>query len=319
MPTTHIPVLLDEAITHLNPKAGEHYIDCTLGGGGHAEEILNKTSPQGKLLAIDLDEEAIKICRQKLDQQRVIFIQENFSKIKQIYNEHFSLFKVNGILLDLGISSIELESEDRGFSFQIDGPLDMRFDKRQQLTAAEIVNKWTFNKLKRVIQEYGQESGRVASEVTKNIINARHRSPITKTKILVGAVLLAFRNILKTNKEIPWIGGSHPATRTFQALRIAVNDELNNLKKVLPQAMEILEPGGRLAVIAFHSLEDKIVKDYFRSEAKDCVCPPEIPVCRCGHKRQLKIITKKPVTPGEREIVANSRARSAKLRVAEKI
>lgn len=318
MPPQHVPVLLNEVIEYLRPQTNDNFIDCTIGGGGHAQALLEKTGPQGKLLAIDLDEKAIILARSNLQEYkgRIIFVQDNFSKIKQIYSEQFSLHKINGILLDLGVSSFELEDQDRGFSFQIDGPLDMRFDKRQSLTAAEIVNTWPFDKLKKVFQEYGQE--RLAPEITKAICNLRQRQKITKTKQLVEAILLAFRNKLKSRKEVPWIGGIHPATRTYQALRIAVNDELNNLEKALPQCLEILEKGGRLAVISFHSLEDKIVKSFFKQESKDCLCPPEAPVCRCGHKAVLKILTKKPVTPSEKERDINPRSRSAKLRVAER-
>jgi len=319
MSSIHIPVLLKEVIENLQPRQNQNYIDCTIGGGGHAQAILKKTAPNGKLLAIDLNDEAFKQAKENLKpyQNRVTFVNDNFSKLGQIYSEQFSLYKISGILLDLGLSSVELEDKSRGFSFQIDAPLDMRYDQRQSLTAAEIVNAWPFDKLKKVIQEYGQES--LAHEITKKIIQARLNKKISKTKILAEAVLLAFRDKLNSKKEVPWIGGIHPATRTFQALRIAVNDELGNLKKVLPQAIELLEPAGRLAVISFHSLEDKIVKEYFRQESKDCLCPPEFPVCRCGHKALLRLITKKPIKPSEREIKTNSRSRSAILRVAEKI
>ncbi|MDP2685526.1 MAG: 16S rRNA (cytosine(1402)-N(4))-methyltransferase RsmH [bacterium] len=318
MSPQHIPVLLNEVIENLQPQANQNFIDCTLGGGGHSQAILNKTSPNGKLLAIDLNEETFIEARKNLNKykDRIIFSRENFSKLKQIYNEQFSLYKIDGILLDLGFSSLELEDKDRGFSFQIDGPLDMRYDKRQSLTAEEIVNTWSFDNLKKVIQEYGQE--RLAQNITKKIIKSRLNQKITKTKILVEAILLAFRDKLNTNKEIPWIGGIHPATRTFQALRIAVNDEINNLKKVLPQAIDLLEPGARLAVISFHSLEDKIVKNYFRTESRDCLCPPEAVICICGHQAKIKLITKKPIKPTEEEIKTNPRARSAVLRVVEK-
>ncbi len=315
----HLPVLLKETIDLLAPQPGQHFIDATLGGGGHAEEILKRTSPNGKLLAVDLDELALKAAKNNLlaFKDRVIFVRENFSKIKQIYNEQFSTYKVSGILLDLGLSSFELEDEHRGFSFQIDAPLDMRFDTRQSLTAAEIVNTWPFDKLKKVIQEYGQEA--LATNITKQIISIRQQKPITKTKKLVEAILLAFRNTLGSKKEVPWVGGLHPATKTFQALRLAVNDELGNLKKSLPQCLEILEPGGRLAVISFHSLEDKLVKNFFKTESHDCLCPPDLPVCRCGHRARLKILTKKPIVPREEEIAKNPRSRSAKLRVAMNI
>ena len=319
MATRHFPVLLKETIDLLAPGPDQNFIDATLGGGGHAEEILKRIGPNGKLLAIDLDELALKTAKNNLlaFKDKIIFVRENFAKIKQIYNEHFSTYKISGILLDLGLSSLELEDERRGFSFQIDSALDMRFDTRASLTAAEIVNNWPFDKLKKVIQEYGQEA--LAPKITQEIISLRQHQKITKTKKLVEAILLAFRNTLGSKKDVPWIGGLHPATRTFQALRLAVNNELDNLKKVLPQCLEILQPGGRLAVISFHSLEDKLVKDFFKAESRDCICPPEFPVCRCGHKASLKILTKKPVVPSEVEITCNPRSRSAKLRAVMKI
>lgn len=319
MSPRHIPVLLDEVISLLNPQSGQDFIDCTVGGGGHAEAILKRTAPSGKLLAIDLDDDALAAARQQLSpySQRVIFVHDTFAKLKQIHNEHSQLHKVNGILLDLGLSSLELEDERRGFSFQIEAPLDMRFDRRQPLTAADIVNTWPFDKLQKVIQEYGQE--RLAREVTKQIINTRQKEKITKTKQLVEAILLAFRNKLKTKREVPWIGGLHPATRTFQALRLAVNDELGSLQNVLPQCLDVLSSGGRLAVISFHSLEDKIVKDFFRAASRS-FSPDEAAAERdVEHRARLKIITKKPVTASRAERERNLRSRSAKLRVAEKI
>ena len=315
----HKPVLLSEALDWLNPLPGQHFIDCTLGGGGHALAILEKTCPDGRLLTIDLDTDAIAQAKTKLSKYsaRVICINGNFADLKQIQNEHFPVHQINGILLDLGVSSFELEDSQRGLAFQLDGPLDMRFDRRQSLTAMEIVNTWPFEKLKKVIQEYGQE--RLAHEITKQIITSRQDHRIIKTKSLVTAILLAFRNKLGSKREVPWIGGLHPATRTFQALRIAVNLELDNLRLVLPQATGLLVSGGRLVVISFHSLEDKIVKDYFRSASRDCICPPDQPVCDCQHQPSLKILTKKPVCPSAEEIKNNPRSRSAKLRAAAKI
>ena len=319
MPTQHIPVLLKEVVEYLQPAAGQHFIDGTLGGGGHAKSILEATSPNGNLLAIDLDATALTLAKKNLEAfaGRVTFVQDSFAKLKQIYNEQFSLHKVNGILLDLGLSSIELADTDRGFSFQIEAPLDMRFDRRQSLTAAEIVNTWPSNTLTKIFQEYGQE--RLASEVTKQIITQRQKQKIKNTTELVAAILLVYRKKLGSKKEVPWIGGAHPATKVFQALRIAVNDELEQLRQALPQAIEIMQPGGRLAVISFHSLEDRIVKQYLKKESQDCICPPELPVCQCGHKAVIKIITKKPIVPSSQEIEINPRSRSAKLRIAQKL
>jgi len=318
MPARHIPVLIKEAVDSLQLKSGYNVIDCTAGGGGHSESILQQTAPDGKLLAIDLDTVALEESKKKLQQyhNRITFVNDNFSNLKQIYNEQSSVSKVNGILFDLGISSLELEDLDRGFSFQHDGPLDMRFNKQQSLTAAEIVNTWPFDKLKRAIQEYGQEP--LAVEITKALLSKRRNGLITKTKMLVEVILLAYRNKLGSHKEVPWIGGTHPATRTFQALRIAVNGELGNLEKALPQAIDLLEKGGRIAVISFHSLEDRIVKRFFKQESKNCICPPDVPVCQCNHTASLNIITKKPIIPSSEEIQTNPRSRSSKLRVAEK-
>lgn len=317
----HIPVLLEEVIKYLDPKSNQNFIDCTIGGGGHAEEILKRTAPQGNLLGIDLDEEAIEISKKRLDKfkNRVIFVNDNFAKLKQIKNEHAKLYQVRGILFDLGLSTYLLQDKSRGFSFQVDGPLDMRFNKSQILTANQIINNWPKSKISRILWEYGQE--KFAEKISQKIIQKREKQKFNNTRQLVEAVLLVYREKLKTKKEIPWVGGIHPATRTFQALRIVVNDELNNLKKALPQALDILKPGagGRLAVISFHSGEDRIVKEFFKQEAKDCLCPPEWPVCQCGHQARLKILTKKPIVASDDEIEKNSKARSAKLRVAEKL
>lgn len=319
MAVAHVPVLLQEVIEHLRPQQGKHFIDGTVGGGGHAQVILEHTGPDGRLLALDRDELALRTARTNLMPfgNRVIFVRDTFANIKQTYNEQFAGHQIDGILLDLGLSTLELEDQSRGFSFQVDAPLDMRFDTRQELTAADIVNTWPLPKLTKVIQEYGEE--RLAYAIAKQITSARLNKKISKTKNLVEAILLAFRDKLHSNKEVPWIGGLHPATRTFQALRIAVNDEIGSLEKALPQAIDILAPGGRLAVISFHSLEDRIVKHFFRQEAKGCICPPTVPVCQCGHTPRLKILTKHPIKPTEKEIQENPRSRSALLRVAEKV
>lgn len=319
MAVTHVPVLLREVIDFLQPKPHQHFIDGTLGGGGHSRAILDLTGPDGKLLGLDRDALALQTARTTLEKysDRITLVQETFAKLKQTYHERFAVHQIDGILLDLGISTLELEDQSRGFSFQIDAPLDMRFDVRQALTAADIVNTWPVHKLTKVIQEYGEE--RLAPAIAKQIAQTRLNKKISKTKTLVEAILLAFRNTLHTNKEIPWIGGMHPATKTFQALRIAVNDELNSLREVLPQAVDVLRPGGRLAVISFHSLEDRIVKQYMRQEAKGCICPPQAPVCTCGHTPRLKLVTKHAVKPTPEEKHNNPRSRSAVLRVAEKV
>lgn len=319
MAKNHVPVLLDEVLHYLNPKPGENFIDCTVGGGGHTETILERTSPSGKLLGIDLDEEAINISEKNLNKykDRLILVKNNFARLKEIFHEHPKLHPLSGILYDLGISTYELEDKHRGFSFQVDAPLDMRFDKSQNLTACHILNNWSREKLIRILWGYGQE--KFSRQIIDQVINIRKKTKITKTKQLAEAVLQVYRKVLKSKKEIPWIGGIHPATKTFMALRIAVNNEFENLEKSLQQAVEILKHGGRIAVISFHSGEDKIVKNFFKQESKDCLCPPEIPQCICNHKAKLKIITKKPVIPTKNEIKINPKARSAKMRVAEKI
>ncbi len=319
MSAKHVPVLTKQVIEFLNPQQNQHCIDCTVGGGGHASSLLEHTEPEGHLLGIDLDDGALHTAEKVLQKytDRVTLVRGNFSRLTQIYNERFADYKVGIILLDLGLSSIELENSGRGFSFKVDEPLDMRFDDRQELTAATIVNTWPFEKIEQVIREYGGES--LSHEITKQITTARTKGLITKTKSLVEAILPAFRNKLRSKQEVPWIGGIHPATRTFQALRIAVNDEIGSLERVLPQTIELLQSGGRVGVISFHSAEDRIVKHFFRNEARDCICPTELPECRCEHQARLKVITKKPIMPTENDVAENRRSRSAKLRVAQKI
>ena len=319
MENLHIPVLLKEAIEYLDPRTNQNFIDCTVGGGGHAEEILKRTAPQGKLLGIDLDERALQISSQRLMgfKERVIFVNKNFSKIKQIAYEFTGIHQISGILLDLGLSSFLLQDKSRGFSFQIDGELDMRFDKSNTLTAKEILNNWPKQKIARILWEYGQE--KLNNQIAQKIIEIRKKQKFLNSRQLTEVVLLVYREKLNSKKEIPWIGGIHPATRTFQALRMAVNDELNNLQKALPQALEILELHGKLAVISFHSGEDKIVKEFFKKESRDCLCQKETPTCQCEHQARLKILTKKPIRASWDEIKNNKNSRSAKLRVAEKI
>jgi len=317
----HIPVLKKEVIHYLNLKPNQNVVDLTVGGGGHAEAILEKTAPKGKLIGLDWDKKALAVVRKKLKNYggRVYLIQANYKEITKIKNERFALLPISAVLFDLGLSSITLEDRSRGFSFQRNGPLDMRFNPAEiKLTAADILNKYSREKLIKIFREYGGEkfSKKIALEVT----NKRQKQKFLDTKDLVSVVLQIYREKLKSKKEVPYIKGSiHPATKVFQALRIEVNDELGNLKKALPQALDILEKGGRLAVISFHSLEDKIVKDFFRRESRDCICPPELPVCRCHHQRSIRLITKKPVEPSDEEKRKNPRSRSAKLRVAEKI
>ncbi len=298
----HVPVMMAEVLQFLDPKPNQNFVDCTLGDGGHAAAILEKTAPNGKLLGIDADAEAIASVESGIRNQelgrRLITVQGNFRDLGAIVQEQ-KFGQVQGILLDLGFSSSTLE-RGRGFSFEKDELLDMRFDTSGGIRATEIVNSWNQQQLEKLLREYGEE--RLAREIAVKIVEERKKQAVVSTKHLVEVILMAYREKLRSKNEVPWIGGIHPATRTFQALRIAVNDELNALQEVLPQAVEILEPGGRLAVIAFHSLEDRIVKQFFREWADT----------------KMKLLTKKPVVPTQEEIKNNSRARSAKLRVIEK-
>jgi len=306
----HKPVLVSQVLEYVNPQPNENAIDCTLGGGGHALEILKKTSPNGKLLGIDLDTNAIKASKNKLKsyKDRTIFVNDNYKNIKQILYAA-GINNIHIILLDLGLSSYQLQEGTRGFSFKGNTVLDMRFGQTE-LTAADILNNYKEEELVRIFKEYGQE--RFAKLIAKEIVKQRKEQKIFKTSQLIEVIEKVYKNKPKPRKI-------HIATKVFQALRIEVNDELNNLKTALPDALNILEKGGRLAVISFHSLEDKIVKQFFKQESKDCLCPPQIPVCQCKHKAQLKIITKKPIIPNNKEIKPNPRSRSAKLRVAVKI
>lgn len=306
----HIPVLLNEVIDFLDPQPNQNFIDCTLGGGGHAKEILLKTTPKGKLLGIDLDVEAINAARENLQEfkNRIILVNDNYQNLKQIlYDTGFN--KINGILLDLGLSSYQIQTKTRGFSFQGDSFLDMRFGATDK-TAADILNNYKESDLIQIFKEYGEE--RYSKQIAKEIVDLRKKEEISKTNQLVQIIEKVYQNKPKPKKI-------HVATKVFQALRIEVNNELDNLKKILPQALEVLQSNGRLVVISFHSLEDKIVKDFFKKEAKDCLCPPQIPVCQCDHKAQLKILNKKVIKASETEIAVNHRSRSAKLRAVIKI
>lgn len=309
----HQPVLVKEVLEYLNLKSNSNVIDGTIGGGGHAEAILEKIGPNGYLLGFDRDSRAIQAAGEHLARfaSRVILIKDSYQNINKNINEYRLRFPFgfNAVLLDLGLSSAQVSAEDaRGFSFKADQPLDMRFGSEFSLTAEEIVNQWRVEDLLRIFKEYGEE--RYTKLIAQKIITARKVKEIKTTGELVEIIDEVYRH-----KQ----GRINPVTKIFQALRIAVNDELNVLKSALPQVLEVLGPGGRLAVISYHSLEDRLVKQFFQKEAKNCLCPKEIPVCCCGHQASLKIITKKPIIPSDQEIQANPRSRSAKLRVAEKI
>lgn len=289
----------------LNVHPGGLYVDCTLGGGGHARAILERSQPDGRLLALDADPAAVDVAKGNLAayESRVVFINENFRRLKEVCNA-LAFRPVDGILFDLGLSSLQLQDVERGFSFKLDAPLDMRYDPRQPQTAADLVNYASEEELSSVLARYGEEPRHrlLARRITAN-------RPIRSAAQLASIV----------EDALGRTGRIHPATRTFQALRIATNEELVSLKEALQQTVDLLEPGGRLAVISYHSLEDRIVKDFLRQESVDCLCPPELPVCRCQHKASLRIVTKRAVRPSFTEVQANPRSRSAKLRAAERL
>jgi 16S rRNA (cytosine1402-N4)-methyltransferase len=306
----HVPVLLTETIEALDPRTGGFYIDATLGVGGHAEEVLRMSSPGGALLGIDVDPAALEAASARLARfgNRVVTVESYFDRIGSIAKET-GFERVQGILFDLGVSSLQLDRSQRGFSFQDEGPLDMRLGPSAKRTAADLVRDLPHNELQLIFQEYGEE--RFAGRIARRIVSERARRPIESTAQL--ATIVAGAKPAAVRERI------HPATRVFQALRIAVNEELNRLSAALPQAVDLLGEGGRLVVISFHSLEDRIVKHFFRQEARDCICPPEVPVCACGHTATLRLLSTRPISPKEEEIASNPRARSARLRVAERI
>ncbi|OPL16718.1 MAG: ribosomal RNA small subunit methyltransferase H [delta proteobacterium MLS_D] len=308
----HTPVMLDEAVGSLNPRQGGVYVDGTLGGGGHAREILRRSSPDGILVGIDRDDEALEQARQtlKVFGGRAILIKGNFRDIKEIVSRLLPGY-VDGILFDLGVSSHHLETASRGFSFSKDGPLDMRMNQQDELNAFHIVNTWAEPRLKEILREFGEE--RFAGKIARTIVRVRKNSPVKTTGELASIVEKALGPRARREKI-------HPATRTFQALRICVNRELDDLPPAIEGAIDVLTPGrGRFTVISFHSLEDRIVKRLFRGSERRCVCPPDFPVCVCGRKGVVKVLTRRVVKPGPDEIGRNPRAASARLRTVEKL
>ncbi len=304
--TSHVPVLLQEAMKALAVQPGGRYIDCTLGGGGHALAILEHSSPGGQLLGIDADPEAIKAAGARLEDytSSILLVNENFANL-QANCIKYDFFPVHGILFDLGLSSLQLNGNGRGFSFQHDAPLDMRISPSQEVTAADIINTSSEAELAHLIRTYGEEG--YSHQIVRRIMSER---PIRSTLHLTRTIE---RAIGRRRSRI------HPATKTFQALRIAVNHELEHLETALRQAIDLLGCGGRLVVISYHSLEDRIVKQFMQREARDCICPPGIPVCVCGHRARLRLINKRVITPSPSEIQLNPRSRSARLRAAEHI
>ncbi len=304
----HIPVLLDETLEWLDCKPGATIVDCTVGTGGHARAILERIGPSGKLIAIEADAEALTQARKRLSawKESVTFVRDNFRNLDNVL-EQAGLRQVDGILLDLGMSSAQLGEASRGFSIYRSGPLDMRFDQRRSLTALEIVNRYPEKEIARIVRTFGEE--RAAGRIAAAIVRRRKEREISTTDEL--AELIA--EVVGSPR-----GGIHPATKTFQALRIAVNREIESLESALPQAIMALKPGGRLVVLSYHSLEDRVVKNTFRRFEKGCVCPPSFPVCRCGQVSEVRVLTKKPIRPSESETKRNPRSRSARLRACER-
>ena len=305
----HKSVLLEETIEGLNIKPDGIYVDGTLGGAGHAGEVCRKLSAKGRFIGIDQDQDAIIAASERLaPYKQATIIRSNYCYMVQELAAR-GIYKVDGILLDLGVSSYQLDNEERGFTYRVDAPLDMRMDESASYTARELVNTVSYEELKRILYEYGEE--RYAPAIAKKICAYRAEKPIETTLELADLIRSAMPAAALREKQ-------HPAKRSFQAIRIAVNDELGELPPMLRAAEKNLKPGGRLAVITFHSLEDRIVKRELQALATGCTCPPEFPVCVCGKKPKMKLITRKPIVSGEEELNENPRARSAKLRVAEK-
>lgn len=304
--TLHTPVMVEEVLHYLDVLPGGRYVDCTVGTGGHAETVLEMASPGGLLLGLDVDAQALALARKRLERfwPDVRLVEANYRDLAAVCRE-YSFIPVHGVLFDLGLSSLQLAQAERGFSFQREGPLDMRFDQEQELTAFDIVNHCSEVELARIIWQYGEE--RQSRRIARAIVRAR---PIHTTRELAEVVSRAVR---APGHRL------HPATRTFQALRIAVNRELENLEMALAQAVQVLGRGGRLVVISYHSLEDRIVKQFLQRESQDCICPPDLPKCLCGHRATLRPLTRSPVRPSEDEVRRNPRSRSALLRAAEKL
>ena len=306
----HTSVLLEETIENLRVKPDGIYIDGTLGGGGHSYEAASKLGEKGKLIGIDQDEDAIRAAGERLKEfgSKVVIVRDNYCNIKNILHG-IGVEKADGIVLDLGVSSYQLDHAERGFSYKQDVCLDMRMDIRQSLSAKDIVNTYPEMELYRVIRDYGEEQ--FAKNIAKHIVLARKEAPIETTGQLNEIIKAAIPAKMRQN-------GGHPSKRTFQALRIECNKELEVLKNSLDDMIQVLNPGGRLCIITFHSLEDRIVKTAFKRNENPCICPPDFPVCTCGRKPQGKVISRKPILPSKQEISENKRSKSAKLRVFER-
>lgn len=308
---SHVSVLLRECIEALQIKPNGIYVDCTTGGGGHSLEIAKRLTDGGRLIAIDRDEDALRAAGKRLADfaDRVTFVHSNYAMLQSVLAD-LGIPGVDGVLADLGVSSYQLDTAGRGFSYMQDAPLDMRMDREQPLRAYDVVNTYSEEELRRILYDFGEE--KFARNIAANIVKKRSERPIETTLELAELVKASMP---KAARE----GGHHPAKRTFQAIRIEVNSELSSIPPALDAAVHALNPGGRIAVITFHSLEDRLVKQKFAALSSGCTCPREFPVCVCGKKPVVRVITKKPVTAGEDELEVNPRSRSAKLRVAEKI
>jgi len=313
MEFSHKPVLLQECVDNLQIRPDGIYLDGTVGGAGHSTEIYRRLGKEGILVAVDQDATAIEVSRKRLEhaggQARLVFENDNFENLKSICEKN-GIQSVDGILLDLGVSSHQLDEAERGFSYQKDAPLDMRMDRTIELNAEIIVNEYGEEEIRDIIRSYGEEKW--ASRIAAFVVNARKEKRIRTTAELVDVIKAAVPSAARRE-------GPHPAKRTFQALRIAVNDELGILGKTVCDAVKMLKTGGRLCIITFHSLEDRIVKTEFQKKAQPCTCPSNFPVCICGKKPEVKLVTRKPILPSESEVKSNPRARSAKLRVVEKV
>ena len=303
--------MVKEVVECLNCRQDGIYIDGTLGSGGHSLGILERSSPNGRLIGIDCDEDAIRVAKNRLKrfQDRVTIIHDNFKNLRNIA-KNLELYEIDGILLDLGLSSIQLDNEDRGFSFRLEGPIDMRMDKRSIPKAFDLVNSLSIRELEDILWNYGEE--RFGKKIARSIADYRERKPISTTVELADIVSAAIPSRFRPERI-------HPATKTFQAIRIAVNDEFRNLETAIQGGIDLLKKGGRFCIISFHSLEDRIVKQSFRTLERRCICPPDMPKCSCQKESKVKVLTKKPILPSENEVRENPRSRSAKLRVAERV
>lgn len=311
MEFSHYSVMLNECIEGLKIKPDGIYVDCTAGGGGHSEEILKQLT-KGKLISIDQDDFAIETCTKKFDKykEKSIIVKNNFSELNQILND-LNIVHIDGILMDLGVSSHQLDTPVRGFSYNSDAELDMRMDPRSPFSAYDVVNTYSENDLKRIIKDYGEE--KFAHLVAKKIASERAKEPI-KTTLQLAEIIKSAIPVAAARKE-----AQHPAKRTFQAIRIEVNHELEVINPAIETAVARLNKGGRIVVMTFHSLEDRIVKSTFNKYAQGCICPKDFPVCVCGNKPKLVAVNKKPITASEKELNENSRSKCAKLRIAEKL